>query len=101
MGCESRIAISASYATASVTEGTGTNNYTGGLVGCNVGSIIASYATASVTGVTGGLVGRIYRLLRAMRQASVTGGEGIQAVWFSRRYKCELCDSFSDSDRRI
>ena len=45
--------IIASYATASVTGGTGTFTYTGGLVGVNQGAISASYATASVTGGTG------------------------------------------------
>ena len=44
--------ISTSYATGSVTGGTGTDNSTGGLVGRNSdsGTMIACYATASVTG---------------------------------------------------
>ena len=60
---------------------TGTNAYTGGLVGRNDGTIIASYATASVTGgtgtytYTGGLVGYNYAMITASyATGSVTGG---------------------------
>ena len=74
--------IIASYATASVTGGTGNSAYTGGLVGFNYtdGRIIASYATASVTGgtgtndSTGGLVGfNNGRIIASYATASVTG----------------------------
>ena len=64
----------------SVTGGTGTRTYTGGLVGYNYyGTISASYATASVTGgtgiynYTGGLVGRNYgTIIASYATASVT-----------------------------
>ena len=74
--------IIASYATASVTGGTGTNAYAGGLVGRNDGTIIASYATASMTGGarTGGLVGGNGGSISASyATASVTGGTGTNA----------------------
>lgn len=55
-------AIENCYATGSVS---GNNNDTGGLVGCNVGSITNSYATGSVEGdyYTGGLVGENYGII--------------------------------------
>ena len=80
--------IIASYATASVTGGTGNTSRTGGLVGWNGGSIIASYATASVTGgaganaYTGGLVGHAdsdITINASYATGSVTGGAGANA----------------------
>ena len=53
------------------------NNYTGGLAGVAVGSIINSYATGSVTGTgfdTGGLVGSVYgTVTNSYATGNVTG----------------------------